>query len=66
MRWEQRATHHACTKRIGVMLAIAAALALGVPQSAHAQRRGDRDGFMRYFGDPNEYYTPPAFHGNVK
>ena len=21
---------------------------------------------MRYFGDPNEYYTPPAYHGNAK
>jgi len=20
---------------------------------------------MRYFGDPNEYYVPPAFHGNA-
>ena len=66
MRSEQRAIHHARTKRIAVMLATAAALALGVPHGAHAQRRGDRDGFMRYFGDPNEYYTPPAFHGNVK
>jgi hypothetical protein len=37
-------------------------LAVAVPASA----QNDRRGFMRYFGDPNEYYTPPQFHGNVK
>jgi hypothetical protein len=34
--------------------------------AATAAAQEDRRGFMRYFGDPNEYYTPPAYRGNVK
>ena len=34
---------------------------VAAPAMLHAQR-----GMMRYFGDPNEYYTPPAYHGNTK
>ena len=29
-----------------------------LPSALSAQR------MQRYFGDPNEYYTPPAYHGN--
>src|SRR5205807_3367971 len=36
--------------------------ALFAPCSAANGQRG----MMRYFGDPNEYYVPPAFHGNTK
>ena len=32
-----------------------------LPGAVSAQR-----GMQRYFGDPNEYYVPPAFHGNAK
>ena len=56
-----------CRVRRAYATAASMLLVLCVASSAaHAQRRGDRDGFMRYFGDPNEYYTPPAFRGNVK
>ena len=36
------------------------ALPSALCQPLYAQR------FDRYFGDPNEYYVPPAFHGNAK
>lgn len=47
-------------------LAVAALLVatVGTPR-AGAQAPVDRRGMMGYFGDPNEYYTPPAYHGNV-
>ena len=41
-------------------------LALVAHAAASAQDRGERRGFMRYFGDPNEFYTPPQYRGNVK
>ena len=44
-------------------LGMAGAMAISLAASPlHAQ---DRRGMMRYFGDPNEYYTPPDFAGNV-
>ncbi|HKO16374.1 MAG TPA: DUF4159 domain-containing protein [Gemmatimonadaceae bacterium] len=60
MRWgrgRRAGVGGACDNGVygAAMLLIAAA----VP--AHAQR-----GFNQYFGDPNEYYTPPAYHGNTK
>ena len=43
----------------------ALALLLAIATTAQAQDRGERRQFMRYFGDPNDYYTPPQFHGNT-
>jgi hypothetical protein len=45
---------------------MAATLALLVATPAWAQRGGrfPRTDFMRSLGDPNEFYTPPDFHGN--
>jgi hypothetical protein len=44
--------------------ALALALAM-TPDDADAQRGGRfPGGFMRSFGDPNEFYTPPDFAGN--
>jgi hypothetical protein len=42
------------------------AFALGVIalRSGAAQRRPGGGGFNQYFGGPDEYYQPPAFHGN--
>jgi hypothetical protein len=42
------------------------AFALGVValRSGAAQRRPGGGGFNQYFGGPDEYYQPPAFHGN--
>ena len=48
-------------ERDGWRVARLVAVIVAAPVTLHAQR-----GMMRYFGDPNEYYTPPAFHGNVK
>lgn len=39
------------------------AIALGLPVSAQAQR--GNNGMQAYLGDPNEYWTPPDFHGNA-
>ena len=41
-------------------------VALVLPLMAQRGGRGGGGGgqFNRYFGDPNEFYTPPAFHGN--
>jgi hypothetical protein len=39
---------------------------LAAPARGGAQDPGERRSFMRYFGDPNEYYTPPQYRGNVK
>ena len=45
---------------------LATALASSAHMIAAAQDPGERRSFMRYFGDPNEFYTPPQFRGNVK
>ena len=47
--------------RAELRVACLVAAIVAAPATLHAQR-----GMMRYFGDPNEYYTPPAFHGNAK
>src|SRR5207244_12281826 len=46
------------------MLLGLAAVALGAPRGALSAQ--NRRSMMSYFGDPNEYYVPPAFHGNAK
>src|SRR5262249_19370716 len=47
--------------RAAAVMAYAAALAAPAALAGQDARQ-----MTRYFGDPNEYYTPPAFHGNAK
>jgi len=44
-------------------LAGAAALCVAVASRVDAQRRRG-GGFQQFFGSPDEFYTPPEFHGN--
>lgn len=46
---------------LGLLLGLAAAAT-----PADAQRRGRGGGMFGALGDPNEFYTPPDFHGNTK
>lgn len=47
------------------MIARALLLLLSLPLVVSAQRRGE-GGYGRYFGDPNEFYMPRGYAGNVK
>ena len=47
--------------RIAWSALIGAVTLCPLPSTLYSQRR-----MMGYFGDPNEYYVPPAFHGNTK
>jgi len=49
--------------RRAALVFVGALLALALASSADAQRRGG--GFRMPSGDPNEYYVPPDFNGNV-
>src|SRR5437762_3505272 len=47
--------------------AIALSMLVMASAGAHAQGRPVRPGgggFNQFFGGPNEFYQPPAFHGN--
>jgi Domain of unknown function (DUF4159) len=46
-----------------VVVAAAVAALVLAPEAGRAQR-GRRFGFDQAFGNPNEFYTPPDFHGN--
>jgi Domain of unknown function (DUF4159) len=46
------------------VLAISALAGAAVATVAGAQTRRPRGNFNRYFGDPNEFYQPPQYHGN--
>ena len=48
-------------RAVGVAAAMAAAALAVCTAPAHAQRRF----FDQMLGDPNEFYVPPGFHGNV-
>ena len=47
--------------RVALHTAVCVVAVCAAPGVLSAQR-----GMQRYFGDPNEYYVPPAFHGNAK
>jgi hypothetical protein len=50
--------------RILKLVPMAALVCLAVSVAAGAQGRRRSDGFNQYFGNSDEFYVPPAFHGN--
>ena len=51
---------------VGLRLSVVLGLILGLTSGAQAQRRGRGGNMWGAMGDPNDFYTPPDFAGNVK
>ena len=52
------------TVRRGVRVAIVVLVVLPLMAQRGGGRGGGRPNFNQYLGSPNDYYTPPDFHGN--